>query len=61
MEWFHITAKPGKVSDGIERVLVYTPDNPDIEYRIMPTFMLDKPCAEYTHWAYLTPPKLNKE
>tara|TARA_R110000823_G_scaffold241850_6_gene366456 strand:+ start:2798 stop:2986 length:189 start_codon:yes stop_codon:yes gene_type:complete len=44
-------------SNDVERVLVYTPENPAMEYRIMPLFVAIKQNQEFTHWAYLTRPK----
>jgi len=44
-------------SNDVERVLIYTPDNHDIEYRIMPLFMAIEQNQEFTHWAYLSGPQ----
>ena len=50
--------EPGR---GIREVLIWTPDNQNMEYRVVPLFMAVKLKFDFTHWAYLTPPNDIKE
>jgi len=59
IEWISLKDKTPDNSD--ERILVYTPNNKSIEYRVMPAFMVINHCGEYTEWAKLTPPTTQQE
>lgn len=59
MNWLHVDECSPK--EGTDHVLVYTPHNKEIEFRIMPLFMFDKNSMNWTHWAYLTPPDIKTE
>jgi len=59
MKWFDVD-KHSPV-EGTEHVLVYSPHNENIEFRIMPLFMFDKANMNWTHWAYLEKPEVTND
>jgi len=54
MKW--IKVEDEYPEQNVKHVLVYTPGNDEITYRIMPVFMFGKN-TEWTHWSHLEKPE----